>query len=83
MRVNISTFSNWFLTEFIRIATNIINHLDNIELVSNVTLLDFIIAIAVISAFIGIILTLPNSANRMSSRAESKQRRAERNKKSK
>ena len=74
MRINISTFSNWFLTEFIRIATNIINHLDNIELVNNVTLLDFIIAIIIISAFIGIILTLPNSANRMSSRAERKQK---------
>lgn len=74
MRVNISTFSNWFLTEFIRIATNVINHLDNIELINNVTLLDFIIAIAIITAFIGIILTLPNSANRMSSRAERKQK---------
>ena len=79
--VNINNFTNWFINELIRIGTWGINQLDNIELVTGVTLLDFTIAIAIISIFVTLILTLPNNVNRLESRAERKRERAERSKK--
>lgn len=58
--MNISTFIEWFIDNFIAIATNLINKIDNIYLISNVSLLDFIITLAIITTFIEIIITIPN-----------------------
>ena len=58
--MNISTFTTWFIENFIAIATNLINKIDNIYLIENVSLLDFIITLAIIGTFIEIIITIPN-----------------------
>lgn len=58
--MNISDFIEWFITQFINIGTNLIGKLDQIIIYGNVSLLQFIITIAIISAFISIIITAPN-----------------------
>ena len=68
--MNISGFFSWFLNQFITIATFLINKLDQIYLIGNVSLLDFIITITIIGIFVSIVLTLPQNMNRFSSRAE-------------
>ena len=73
--MNISNFFQWFLNQFIAIATNLIGKLDNITIYQNVTLLDFIITITIVGIFIEIILTLPNNANKLSSKLENKARK--------
>lgn len=55
--VDISTFTGWFINQFVSIGTQIINMLDNIRIASNVSLLDFIIAIAIIGAFLPLVIT--------------------------
>ena len=72
--MNIASFMEWFLTQFVRIATNMLGKLDEIILYGNVSLMDFIVTITIIGIFIGIVLTLPQNANRLSSRAERKMR---------
>ena len=76
VRVNrdISTFTTWFLGEVVRIGTWIVNALDSIMLTQNVSLLDFIVTLAVIGVFLGIILTLPQNVNRYEKNYESKQK---------
>lgn len=58
--MNISNFITWFIDQFVRIASEILAKLDEIILVGNVSLMDFIITIAVIGAFLGIIITTPS-----------------------
>lgn len=72
--MNIAEFITWFINEFIKIGTNILNKLDNIYITDNVSLLEFTITITIIGIFINIILTLPNNINRISSRYERKQK---------
>lgn len=72
--MNIASFMEWFLNQFVAIATNMLGKLDQIILYGNVSLMDFIITITIIGIFIGIVLTLPQNANRLSSRAERKMR---------
>lgn len=72
--MNIASFMEWFLNQFVNIATNMLGKLDQIILYGNVSLMDFIITITIVGIFIGIVLTIPNNANRLSSRAERKMR---------
>lgn len=58
--MDISNFIIWFLNEFVRIAGGLLSKLDEIILTGNVSLMDFIITIAVIGAFLGIIITTPS-----------------------
>lgn len=58
--MNIADFMEWFITQFINIGTNLLGKLDQIIIYGNVSLLQFIITIAIISAFISIIITAPN-----------------------
>ena len=58
--MNISNFITWFINQFITIGANMLGKLDQIILWGTVSLMDFIIAIAVIGAFISIIITAPN-----------------------
>lgn len=58
--MNISGFIEWFITQFINIGTFILEKLDQIIIYGNVSLLQFIITIAIIGAFISIIITAPN-----------------------
>lgn len=59
--MNISNFIEWFITQFVNIATNLIAKLDQIIIYANVSLLDFTITIAIIGMFINIILTIPTN----------------------
>lgn len=58
--MKIATFIEWFISKFIEIATFMIGKLGQINIYANVSLLDFIITIAIISAFISIVITAPN-----------------------
>ena len=60
--MNISNFIEWFITQFVNIGTQIINIIDGIIIYGNVSLLDFIIAIAILGMFLGIILAIPQNA---------------------
>lgn len=68
--MNISNFFSWFLTQFVRIGANILDKLDNIYLIGNVSLLDFTITITIIGIFLNILLTIPQNLNRKETRAE-------------
>lgn len=56
---DIRSFMTWFINQFITIGANMLAKLDQILIYNNVSLMDFIITIAVIGAFIGIITTAP------------------------
>lgn len=73
--MNISNFFSWFLTQFVRIGTNLLDKLDNIFLIGNVSLLDFTITITIIGIFINILLTIPQNVNRYERRAERRARK--------
>ena len=60
MTWNISTFMSWFITQFINIGGNLLGKLDNIIIYGNVSLMDFIITIVILGAFISIITTTAN-----------------------
>ena len=60
--VNISNFIEWFITQVVNIGTQVINILDGIIIYNNVSLLDLIIAIAIIGMFLELILTIPKNA---------------------
>ena len=62
--MNISNFITWWIQQFINIGTNMLAKLDQIILIGNVSLMDFIITIVIIEAFIGVILTLPKAVGR-------------------
>lgn len=58
--MNISEFMQWFINQFVNIATQMLGKLDDIIIYGNVSLMDFIITIAIIGAFITIIITTPS-----------------------
>ena len=60
--MNVSNFIEWFITQFVNIGTQIINIIDGIIIYGNVSLLDFIIAIAILGMFLTLILTIPQNA---------------------
>lgn len=57
--MNISNFISWFITQFVYIGSNLIGKIDEIIIYGNVSLLDFMITIVIIGAFISIIITAP------------------------
>ena len=76
--MNISSFLAWFVNQFIRIGTNMLSILDNIVIVGNVTLMDFIITLVIMSAFLEIILTIPNTASRVEKKQSAREEKARR-----
>lgn len=72
--MNITNFMGWFLSIFITIGTFMFTKLNTIMLVENVSMLDFIIALTIISIFINIILTMPQNINKWESRKERKEK---------
>lgn len=73
--MNISNFFSWFLTQFVKIGKNMLDKLDNIYLIGNVSLLDFTITITIIGIFLNILLTIPQNLNRKETRAERRARK--------
>ena len=57
--MNITSFIAWFIQQFIRIGQTLLAKLDEIILYGNISLMDFIITIAIIGAFIEIVVTAP------------------------
>lgn len=58
--VDISSFISWFINTIVTIIGKVLDILENIHIANNVSLLDFIIALIVIGAFISIVITIPN-----------------------
>lgn len=57
--MNISNFIQWFITQFVNIGTNLLAKLDEIILIGNISLLNFVVTLAIISAFLSILVTAP------------------------
>ena len=57
--MNISNFISWFIQQFINIGTTLLAFLDEIIIFGNVSLMNFIITIAIIGMFLGLIITTP------------------------
>lgn len=83
--IDISSFIDWFITQFVNIGTQIINLLDNIRIYNTVSILDLIITIVIIGVFLELILTIPqnsmNGAKNNIKEYKAEQRRKERKKK--
>ena len=62
MSVNISSFIQWFIEQFVEIGKKIIDIIDGIIIYQNISLLDLIIAIVILGMFLELILTIPNNA---------------------
>lgn len=62
MNRDISTFINWFITQFVNIGKKLIEILDSIKIYQSVSLLDLTIAIAILGMFLGLILAIPQNA---------------------
>lgn len=58
--MNISNFIQWFLNQFYTIGTTLLAKLDSITIYGNITLMQFIITVAIISTFINLIIVAPN-----------------------
>ena len=75
--MNISNFFEWFITQFVNIGSNLLGKIDEIIISGNISLLDFIVTIAIIGAFINIIITIP-TLNVVERRVNLKDRQARR-----
>lgn len=64
--MNISNFISWFIQQFINIGTTMLGFLDSIIIFGDISLMNFIITIAIIGMFLGIVITTPtlNIVNR-------------------
>lgn len=62
MNIDISSFINWFINQFVSIGTQLINIIDNIIIYNNVSLLDLTITIVILGMFLKLILTIPQNA---------------------
>lgn len=62
MNRDISTFINWFITQFVNIGKKLIEILDSIKIYQSVSLLDLTIAITILGMFLGLILAIPQNA---------------------
>lgn len=58
--VDISSFMEWFINTIVNIIGTVLDIIDNIHIANNVSILDFIIALIVIGAFVSIVITIPN-----------------------
>lgn len=72
--MNITNFTTWFIGQFVSMGQTLIGYLNNIKIYNTVSLLDFIITIVIIGAFIGIILTIPQNAMANADRQNIKRR---------
>lgn len=79
--MNISSFIEWFIQQFINIGTQAINILDSIIIYGNVSILDFIIAIMILGMFLGIILAIPQNAMNKAEKNIRESKKKERNSK--
>ena len=57
--VNIANFTNWFINQVVSIWTQVINILSEIDLIENVSIIEFLIAIILLGIFIPILINTP------------------------
>lgn len=57
--MNIENFIEWFIQQFISIASTMLGKLDQIILYGNISMMDFIITITIVGAFLSILITTP------------------------
>ncbi len=57
--MNITTFKTWCINSFIHIGSQILSYLDQIKIYGTISLMDFIITIVIVGAFLSIIITSP------------------------
>lgn len=57
--MNIANFIEWFIQQFISIASTMLGKLDQIILYGNISMMDFIITITIVGAFLSILITTP------------------------
>ena len=57
--VNIGNFTNWFINQVVSIWTQVINILSDIDLIENVSIIEFLIAIILLGIFIPILINTP------------------------
>lgn len=80
MNRDISTFINWFITQFVNIGKEIIEIIDSIKIYQEVSLLDLTIAIAILGMFLSLILAIPQNAINKAEKIK-RETKKERNKK--
>lgn len=80
MNRDISTFINWFITQFVKIGKELIEIIDSIKIYQEVSLLDLTIAIAILGMFLSLILAIPQNAMNKAEKIKRENAR-ERNKK--
>ena len=69
---NISSFITWFLTQVYLIFTFCFDKLDAIYITSNVSLLDFMITILILSGIVSILVAQPRNVMRIEKHYESR-----------
>ena len=57
--VNIANFTNWFINQVVSIWTQVMNILSEIDLIENVSIIEFLIAIILLGIFIPILINTP------------------------
>lgn len=57
--MNISNFITWFLQQVFNIGSTMLGKLDQIIIFGNITLMQFMITIVIIGAFLTIVITPP------------------------
>lgn len=79
MTRDISSFITWFIQQVVNIGTKAIEIIDSIIIYEGVTLLDFIIAIAILGMFLTIILAIPQNAMNKVEKIGRERKRKEKN----
>lgn len=77
--MNISSFIEWFIEQFVNIGAQIISIVDRIIIYGNVSLLDFIIAITILGMFLSLILTIPQNAMNKAEKIGRERKKKEKN----
>lgn len=79
MTRDISSFISWFIQQVVNIGTKAIEIVDSIVIYGGVTMLDFIIAIAILGMFLTIILAIPQNAMNKVEKIGRERKRKEKN----
>lgn len=80
MSVNISSFIQWFIEQFVEIGKKMIGIIDGIIIYQNISLLDLIITITILGMFLELILSIPKNAMNKAERNVRESKRKERTK---
>ena len=57
--MNITNFISWFIQQFLNIGATMLGKLDQIYIYGQITLMDFMVTIFIVGAFLTIVTTAP------------------------